>query len=67
MIRDFVVAGASLVFSGLFIWYSRYTGKPFWTYWAPFLLAGGAMLLGIPVYLAQRKKMRELEAVPEYR
>ena len=34
-----VVAVLSLVFSILFIWYSRNTGQPFWLYWAPFLLA----------------------------
>ena len=43
-----VVAGLSLVFSILFIWYSRNTGNSFWVYWAPFLLAAGALLLGIP-------------------
>jgi len=35
------------VFSILFIWYSRNTGHSFWVYWAPFFLAGGALLLGI--------------------
>ena len=49
-VRDMVVAVVSLVFSVLFIWYSRNTGHSFWVYWAPFLLAGGAFLLGIPVY-----------------
>ena len=36
-------------------------------YWAPFFLAGGALLLGIPVYIMQRGKMAEPEALPEYR
>jgi len=66
-VRDMVVAVLSLVFSILFIVYSRNTGHPFFTYWAPFLLAGGALLIGIPVYAAQRGKMTEPEAVPEYR
>ena len=65
--RDVIVAGVSLVFSILFIWYSRNTGNSFWVYWAPFLLAGGAMLLGIPVYAAQRTKMTEPDPVPAYR
>ncbi len=65
--RDMVVAIVSLVFSILFIWYSRNTGNSFWTYWAPFFLAGGALLLGIPVYLSQREKMTEPEPVPDYR
>ena len=47
--------------------YSRNTGQSFFVYWAPFFLAGGALLLGIPVYLAQRGKMAEPEALPEYR
>jgi basic amino acid/polyamine antiporter, APA family len=66
-IRDMVVAVLSLVFSVLFIWYSRNTGHSFWVYWAPFFLAGGALLLGIPVYLSQRGHMTEPEQVPAYR
>lgn len=65
--RDVVVAAVSLVFSVLFIWYSRNTGHGFWVYWAPFLLAGGALLLGIPVYRRQRARMTEPEPVPDYR
>jgi APA family basic amino acid/polyamine antiporter len=42
------------------------TGHSPFVYWAPFILAGGALLLGIPVYAAQRGKMTEPEAVPEY-
>ena len=66
-VRDMVVAVLSLVFSVLFIWYSRNTGSSFWFYWAPFLLAGGALLLGIPVYRRQRSRMTEPEPVPDYR
>jgi basic amino acid/polyamine antiporter, APA family len=55
------------VLSVLFVVYSRNTGHPFFTYWAPFFLAGAAPVLGIPVYIAQRKKMTEPQAVPEYR
>ena len=47
---------ASLVFSVLFIWYSRNTGHSFWVYWAPFFMAGGALLLGIPVYLPSAER-----------
>src|SRR4051794_35593652 len=64
--RDMTVAVLSVVFSVLFIWYSRNTGNSFWVYWAPFFLAGGALLLGIPVYKAQREHMAEPEPVPEY-
>ena len=67
-VRDVVIAIVSLVFSVLFIIYSRNTGgeNEFWV-WAPFLMAGGAMLLGIPVYLYQRTRMTQPEPVPEFR
>ena len=66
-VRDMVVAVVSLVFSILFIWYSRNTGNSFWVYWAPFFMAGGALLLGIPVYLKQRARMALPKPVPDYR
>jgi APA family basic amino acid/polyamine antiporter len=66
-VRDMVVAVVSLIFSILFIVYSRNTGNSFWIYWAPFILAGGALLLGVPVYKAQQRSMSEPEPVPEYR
>ena len=65
--RDLVVAIVALVFSVLFIWYSRNTGQDWWVYWAPFFLAGAALLLGIPVYRGQRAHMTVPEPVPEYR
>ena len=75
--RDVVVAVLSLVFAVLFIWYSRNTsaahGWPargsseWWGYWAPFLLAGVALVLGIPVYRRQRAHMTEPQPVPKYR
>jgi basic amino acid/polyamine antiporter, APA family len=65
--RDMIVAVLALVFSILFIWYSRNTGHSFWVYWAPFFLAAGAMVLGIPVYRAQRRHMTQPGAVPPYR
>jgi APA family basic amino acid/polyamine antiporter len=66
-VRDVVVAIVAVVFSVLFIVYSRNTGHSFWTYWAPFVLAGVALVLGIPVYRAQRSHMTEPEPVPPYR
>jgi APA family basic amino acid/polyamine antiporter len=56
-VRDMVVAGLVVVFSALFIWYSRYTGESFWIYWSPFFLTALAFALGVPVYLAQRRAM----------
>ena len=66
-IRDMTIAALSLVFSVLFIWYSRNTGHSFWEVWAPFFLAAAALLLGIPVYLAQRQHMTQPASVPDYR
>ena len=66
-VRDMIIAILALIFSILFIWYSRNTGNDFWVYWAPFFLAGGALRLGIPVYLSQRDAMSEPTEVPPYR
>jgi basic amino acid/polyamine antiporter, APA family len=66
-IRDMIVAVLALVFSILFIVYSRNTGNSFWVYWAPYFLAAGALLLGIPVYLSQRRHMTPPGPVPAYR
>lgn len=66
-VRDMVVAVVSLVFSILFIWYSRFTGESFWVYWGPFFLSAGALLLGVPVYLRMRDRMAQPEPVPAYR
>src|SRR5262245_35171168 len=65
--RDTLVAVVALVFSILFIYYSRNTGASGFQYWAPFVLAAVALVLGIPAYFAQRGKMTQPEAVPEYR
>jgi basic amino acid/polyamine antiporter, APA family len=67
--RDLIVALLAFVFSVLFIYYSRNTsyGSDTFTYWAPFVMAGGALLLGIPVYAAQRSKMVEPPETPPYR
>ena len=65
--RDMIVAVLSLIFSILFIWYSRNTGHSTWEIWAPFFLAAAALLLGIPVYLAQRNHMTQPGQVPPYR
>src|SRR5262249_34073247 len=65
--RAMIVAVLALVFSILFIVYSRNTGNSFWVYWAPYFLAAGALLLGIPVYLSQRRHMTPPGPVPPYR
>lgn len=69
LVRDLIVAILALVFSVLFIYYSRNTSYDASTfvYWAPFVMAGGALLLGIPVYRAQRRKMTEPPETPPYR
>jgi APA family basic amino acid/polyamine antiporter len=65
-VRDIVAAGLAVVFSVLFVVYSRNTGNSFWIYWAPFFLAGAALLLGIPVYRMQRGKMTDPGPMPPY-
>jgi APA family basic amino acid/polyamine antiporter len=80
--RDVTVAALALVFSVLFIWYSRNTsadqsssaGRIFHlggshgslAEWMPFVLAGVALLAGLPVYRRQRAKMTPPEPVPPY-
>jgi basic amino acid/polyamine antiporter, APA family len=64
--RDVSVAVVALVFSILFIVYSRNTGESLWEEWLPFVFAGVAFLIGIPVYLAQRTRMTEPPPVPSY-
>jgi APA family basic amino acid/polyamine antiporter len=66
--RDVTVAVLALVFSILFIWYSRNTGQDHWyVVWGPFLMAGAAFLLGIPVYLSMRSRMTEPPPVPAFK
>jgi APA family basic amino acid/polyamine antiporter len=66
--RDVAVAVIALIFSVLFIWYSRNTGEDSaWEVWLPFIFCGLAFLLAIPVYLTQRRHMSEPTPVPAYR
>ena len=65
-VRDMIVAVLALVFSILFIVYSRNTGHSFLVVWSPFLLAAAALALGIPVYNRQRGHMTEPEPVPPF-
>ncbi|GAA2207682.1 amino acid permease [Nonomuraea monospora] len=66
-VRDSVVAVVALIFSVLFIWYSRNTGETDWfLVWGPFLMAAGAFLVGIPVYLRMRDRMSPPQQVPPY-
>jgi APA family basic amino acid/polyamine antiporter len=81
LVRDLVVAVLCIVFSVLFIVYSRNTGAHggrsigqifghnwgSWAEWMPFVLAGVALLLGIPVYRRQRAQMSAPGEVPPYR
>ena len=65
--RDVTVAVVSVVFSVLFIWFSRNTGEEAaWKVWLPFIFCGAAFLVGIPVYLAQRAHMAPPQSVPQY-
>ena len=66
-VRDVSVAVVALVFSVLFIWYSRNTDEAGLKEFLPFVFAGAAFLLGLPVYLAQRTRMKAPPPVPPYR
>jgi APA family basic amino acid/polyamine antiporter len=66
-VRDVTVAVIALAFSLLFIWYSRVPGGSFRERYAAFILAGAALVLGIPVFRAMKKHMSEPEPVPPYR
>ena len=66
-VRDMIVAVVSLVFSILFIWYSRNTGHSFWVYWAPFFMAGGALAARHPRLPRAARQDAEPEPVPAYR
>jgi basic amino acid/polyamine antiporter, APA family len=67
LVRDVSVAVVAFVFSLAFIYYSRNSGDTWYVVWGPFLMSGGACLLGIPVYLVQRSQMTEPVAAPSYR
>ncbi|MCW2818933.1 MAG: amino acid permease, partial [Marmoricola sp.] len=64
---DVGVAVVSLLLSVAFVYSSRNTGDTWYVVWGPFLMAGGASLLGIPVYLRMRGSMTAPEPVPAYR
>ncbi len=66
-IRDMIVAVLALVFSALFVYYSRDTGHSFWVYWGPYLLTVGAFLIGVPIYRRQVPRMAAPGEVPPYR
>jgi APA family basic amino acid/polyamine antiporter len=67
LVRDVSVAIVALAFSLAFIYYSRNTGDTWYIVWGPFMMSGGAFLLGIPVYRAQRGRRTEPEAAPSCR
>lgn len=58
LVRDLGVAAVSLVLSVAFVWYSRNSDAAWYVVWGPFLMAGGAALAGIPVYLTRRLENR---------
>ena len=65
-VRDVVVATTSLVAAIAFIYYSKNVDASWYVVWGPFLMTGGALLLGVPVYLAQRGHMTAPLEVPPY-
>lgn len=57
LVRDLAVAVVALAMSIAFVYYSRNTGHVWYVTWGPFLMAAGAAVLGIPVYLIQRQQI----------
>jgi basic amino acid/polyamine antiporter, APA family len=67
-VRDVGIAVVGLVFSVLFIVYSRNTGEDtVWKQYLPFIFAGIAFLAGIPIYLKHRTSMSVPPPVPAWR
>ncbi|MFM9378226.1 amino acid permease [Gordonia sp. VNK21] len=67
--RDVLVALVALVFSILFIIYSRNTDDAdaqWYTVYGPYLMTVGAFVLGIPVYLYMHNRMTEVPELPDY-
>jgi APA family basic amino acid/polyamine antiporter len=60
LVLDLFVAFVALVMCVGFVWYSRNSGNSWYVVWGPFLMAGGAALLGVPVY-AVRAALRKDE------
>jgi APA family basic amino acid/polyamine antiporter len=54
LVLDLAVALVALLLSVAFVYYSRNSGGSWYVVWGPFLMAGGAAALGVPVYLAKR-------------
>jgi APA family basic amino acid/polyamine antiporter len=67
LVRDAFAAIAGLGLSVAFIYYSRNVSDDWYVVWGPFLMTAGAFVLGIPVYLLQRKHMTEPADVPPYK
>lgn len=67
LVRDLVATVVAFALSLAFIYYSRNTGHDWYVVWGPFLLTGVSFLIGIPVYLAQRRHMTQPEGLPAYR
>ena len=64
LVRDVLVAGVALIFSVLFVVYSTNTQASGFAMYEPFVYLLGALLLGVPVYLANRSKMTAPPAPP---
>jgi APA family basic amino acid/polyamine antiporter len=66
LVRDSVAAVVALGLSVAFIYYSRNVADDWYVVWGPFLMTAGAFVLGVPVYLVQRKHMTAPADVPPY-
>lgn len=62
LVLDLSVAVVALAMSVAFVYYSRNTDNSWYVVWGPFLMTGVAAILGVPVYLTQRRRLQAAAA-----
>jgi APA family basic amino acid/polyamine antiporter len=63
-VRDLIVAVVAVIFSVLFVIYSRDTAASGFAVYLPFVYLLGVLLLAIPVYVANRSRMTPAGGAP---
>ncbi|MFI5623669.1 amino acid permease [Nocardioides sp. NPDC051685] len=63
LVLDLAVAVVALVMSIAFVYYSRNTDNSWYVVWGPFLMTAAAAILGVPVYLTQRRRLQAAASV----
>jgi basic amino acid/polyamine antiporter, APA family len=63
-VRDLIVAVVAVIFSVLFVIYSRDTAASGFAVYLPFIYLLGVLLIAIPVYVANRSRMTPAGGAP---